>query len=71
MPCGRSTLLQTASNGTSGHRMIRNRCCAMVRDVAARSITAKRTIHLSLPVVVQRGRCNRPYQSVASSCIQH
>ncbi|GFT85868.1 hypothetical protein TNCV_3255221 [Trichonephila clavipes] len=36
------------SNGTRGYRMMRNRliCCALVRDVAARSITAMRTISL-------------------------
>ncbi|GFW69872.1 hypothetical protein TNCV_1403251 [Trichonephila clavipes] len=46
--CGHSTLLQTVSNGTSGHQMRRNRLNLvhpMVRDMAAQSITAMSTIH--------------------------
>ncbi|GFW30927.1 hypothetical protein TNCV_2940271 [Trichonephila clavipes] len=41
----------------------------MVRDVAARSITSIRTIHLSSRAEVQRGGCDRSRRSVVSSCI--
>ncbi|GFU34583.1 hypothetical protein TNCV_1993131 [Trichonephila clavipes] len=32
MPCGHSTLLQTASNGSSGHRMVRKRLNLLCYD---------------------------------------
>ncbi|GFW90010.1 uncharacterized protein TNCV_2172051 [Trichonephila clavipes] len=45
-------------------------CYAMVRDVTERSVTAMRTICLSLREVVHWGGCYRPRRSVVHSCIQ-
>ncbi|GFS99567.1 hypothetical protein TNCV_167031 [Trichonephila clavipes] len=66
-PCGHSTLLQTASNGTSEYRVMRNRlnlllCCAMACDVS---------IHLPSRIVVQRGGCDGPVDSSFSPAYSH
>ncbi|GFU39293.1 uncharacterized protein TNCV_3811371 [Trichonephila clavipes] len=45
-------------------------CCAMVRDVTERSVTAMRTFCLSSREVVHRGGCDRPRRSVVPFCIQ-
>ncbi|GFU09048.1 uncharacterized protein TNCV_1319101 [Trichonephila clavipes] len=45
-------------------------CCAMVRDVNERSVTAMRTVCLFSRKVVHRGGCDRPRRSIVPSCIQ-
>ncbi|GFV49725.1 uncharacterized protein TNCV_1792931 [Trichonephila clavipes] len=45
-------------------------CCAMVRDVTERSVTAMRTICLPSREVVHLGGCYRPRRSIVPSCLQ-
>ncbi|GFY18899.1 uncharacterized protein TNCV_3875871 [Trichonephila clavipes] len=45
-------------------------CCATVRDVIERSVTAMRTIRLSLREVMHGGGCDRPRRFIVPSCIK-
>ncbi|GFT91324.1 uncharacterized protein TNCV_2169071 [Trichonephila clavipes] len=45
-------------------------CCAMVRDVTQRSVTAMRTICLPSREVVHWGGCDQPRLSIVPSCVQ-
>ncbi|GFV19151.1 hypothetical protein TNCV_3223691 [Trichonephila clavipes] len=70
-PYGHSTLLKTASNGTSGYRIMRNRLNLLCYGSRCGCvINAIRTIRLSSRAEVQRGGWDRPRRSAVFSCIQ-